>query len=723
MIKIFILSLTLFNSIFASEFYNKESQLIIRPEYKPERYDKFERYDKEFNKNIAPEILEPFIEEDGLSIIKDSQIFYEDEQSIPVSTLNNALIKHKNLYYYSGEKKEKYLYVLTPEGRLVILPRYLRIEEDGLEWIIYHSSMLKGDKKYSACAGEIVIRNGKITFISNRSGHVRSSIDQFSLALENLFNQGVIDEAAEIEPWKIGLKDKLLDIGTGARGKIASPMIDKDMNLASMIERAKDIKEKINNNLLDVENFLSEISKPSQIILKIPSEIEVLKNLDEIKAKELFEHMIKYNNQKALETIFSIFDIKKYLPKWYKSSYIVGKNCDALLNILLKLDDDTLLNFFNETNRYPKNLKTHLFNLLESILEHTKLSIKPVEGLKWEEDVYIRETVNNFSKLSNENSPTFKMVSSLIKKIGDAKDIDFKDETGEIFLKNILSNLDKEYLLKIENQFLKDLMANIINNKNLRDFLVRDYDILFKFLVEIGFFECFKSDFEDIEKTYIYKNSFDKLINKAIYDIWFFDEEKEHKKEKYIRLAIYLYGGEFSVHGAHRTDEGKIFYLDEDDENIARFIKDLNFKKLFFPNKDLDRLIKYYLRSSNIYMKIRAIEDLLKSTNYYYHMGIPQNIENIKKIDANILISIYKDILSEIPKGDYKEISIRVPDKFGSSTIDCKSRNCLLNHLAHVLTNKNHLLKGEIENAKNSLDKNDKDTLEKYINNIKKWNR
>lgn len=719
MIKIFILSLTLFNSIFAGEIYNKDSQLIIRPEYKPKSYD------KEFNKNIAPEILEPFIEEDGLSIIKDAQIFYEDDQSIPVSTLNNALIKHNNLYYYSGEKKEKYLYVLTPEGRLIILPRYLRIEENGLEWIIYHNSMLKGDKKYSACAGEIAIKNGKITFISNRSGHVRSSIYQFSLALEKLFLQGVIDESVEIEAWKIGLKDTLRDIGTNVRQKISSPMIDKDMNLASLLKTAQDIKEKINNNLLDIESFPSEISKPSKIILKKPNEIEMLQNLDEIKAEELFEHMIKYNNESALETIFSVFDKKIYLLKWYNFLYIVKKNCDALLNILLKLDNDTLLQVFNKNSRYPRNLKTHLFNLLESILEHLESTLRPVEERKWDEEIYFRKTVINFHKLGDESSPTFKMASALVKRLGDTKDIDFNGETGEILLKNIFLNIEKGYLLNIDNKFLADAIANIINNKEMRNFDIRDYDILFKFLVKIGFFECFNSYFKDEKETsYLFKNSLDKLINKAIKDISFFDEEKERKEEKYIRLAIYLYGGKFMVYGARRTDEGEILYRDDDDKNIDVFINELNFGWRFSPKKDeedLDRLKEYYLRSSNIYLKINAIENLLESTDYYYHIGIPQSIENIKKIDINDLIKIYIRILND----DDKEISIRVPDKFGSSTIDCRTRNCLLNHLAHVLTNKNHLLKGDIAEALHMLQVDDQKILKIYIDNIKNknWNR
>ncbi|MCP4923302.1 MAG: glycogen synthase [bacterium] len=79
-----------------------------------------------------------------------------------------------------------------------------------------------GFSKPVACAGDIIIRNGKIIYIDNRSGHYMPSLDQMLIATHYLHTLGILDKNCEIRNESTGTNISYADIINIAPEKIVS---------------------------------------------------------------------------------------------------------------------------------------------------------------------------------------------------------------------------------------------------------------------------------------------------------------------------------------------------------------------------------------------------------------------------------------------------------------------------------------------------------------------
>ncbi len=90
-----------------------------------------------------------------------------------------------------------YIFILSPEGKL-----YIASDDN-----CFHSYFLmsfEGDSKGKAgpvsCAGEIEIENGKVSYISNLSGHYLPNLDQLIIAIHHLNQFDLFSETVVIGP-------------------------------------------------------------------------------------------------------------------------------------------------------------------------------------------------------------------------------------------------------------------------------------------------------------------------------------------------------------------------------------------------------------------------------------------------------------------------------------------------------------------------------------------
>lgn len=69
------------------------------------------------------------------------------------------------------------------------------------------------NSKFAAQAGMIRLnRDGKVEFLSNRSGHFKTGRNQFDLFVSSLKQQGVFADDVKFEIYHIGEKDVILDL-------------------------------------------------------------------------------------------------------------------------------------------------------------------------------------------------------------------------------------------------------------------------------------------------------------------------------------------------------------------------------------------------------------------------------------------------------------------------------------------------------------------------------
>jgi hypothetical protein len=81
----------------------------------------------------------------------------------------------------------KKIYAISPQGHF-----YTEGKDCG-----HHPDLLKGG--YAWCAGHISLTNGKITFLSNNSGHYQPHAYHLYTFAEELYKQGLFGEQAEVE--------------------------------------------------------------------------------------------------------------------------------------------------------------------------------------------------------------------------------------------------------------------------------------------------------------------------------------------------------------------------------------------------------------------------------------------------------------------------------------------------------------------------------------------
>lgn len=95
-----------------------------------------------------------------------------------------------------GDSEDNLLYVMSKTGKLYINTKQF------VDSAFNHSFILKGKKdseiegygKPAASAGMLKVKNGKITFIDNSSGHYQPNKDQLKIAAKFLKSQGVFSD-------------------------------------------------------------------------------------------------------------------------------------------------------------------------------------------------------------------------------------------------------------------------------------------------------------------------------------------------------------------------------------------------------------------------------------------------------------------------------------------------------------------------------------------------
>lgn len=123
-----------------------------------------------------------------------------------VQDKSKTIIENGKIYYSSSHKlvedAENYVFVISKKGDL-----YINDSSGGGRTFFHHSYFLKGKSddlyygygKPVQCAGHITIKEGKITFFSNASGHYRPNEDQLILSSKSLLDKGVFVEIPKIQ--------------------------------------------------------------------------------------------------------------------------------------------------------------------------------------------------------------------------------------------------------------------------------------------------------------------------------------------------------------------------------------------------------------------------------------------------------------------------------------------------------------------------------------------
>lgn len=174
--------------------------------------------------NPAPYGMVQKIIEDSTVEIRDQKLVWKNTDTV-VETLPRHHRKAPNYHYFSGEEPWAYLF----DGeKLMIAPRYVSLsaqeKKNAFEFIIYHPHLVEGVylvdneyRKFAASAGMIKLnRDGKIEFLSNRSGHFKTREDQFDLFVAFLERQGVFADNVKFESYRMGKEAVILDLGSHA---------------------------------------------------------------------------------------------------------------------------------------------------------------------------------------------------------------------------------------------------------------------------------------------------------------------------------------------------------------------------------------------------------------------------------------------------------------------------------------------------------------------------
>jgi starch synthase len=107
----------------------------------------------------------------------------------------HATFKDGNIYDLSTNEivantSEKVIYVADPLGNIHFQP------EINKPLVLHHHEILLVDEFPASVssAGHLTIRDGKITYISNKSGHYHPTKDQFKAFLYKAYNAGILAE-------------------------------------------------------------------------------------------------------------------------------------------------------------------------------------------------------------------------------------------------------------------------------------------------------------------------------------------------------------------------------------------------------------------------------------------------------------------------------------------------------------------------------------------------
>jgi starch synthase len=166
------------------------------------KYNNFVLTTNTFGSEGHKETNAPDIKANTKTYFEDGKIYY---------TQNKELLKNGSGIYDLDKKGTFYFYY--DENNPII---------NNNDRCIHHSYFLKGkvgEKLYGygrplASAGHADIKDGKILFINNRSGHYLPNADQLKLATHHLMKQNVVDDNLDISFVDLGIHWKLSDIQT-----------------------------------------------------------------------------------------------------------------------------------------------------------------------------------------------------------------------------------------------------------------------------------------------------------------------------------------------------------------------------------------------------------------------------------------------------------------------------------------------------------------------------
>ena len=251
--------------------------------------------------NPAPEQMIENIIEDSTVIIKDQKLYWAHNQEI-VNTSSYQKRTAKNYHYFAGNAEEHYAYLFDGET-LKIATRYVSLEKGGWDFIIYHSHLVNEiyklgnkEKKFAASAGEISLNSeGKIRFLSNRSGHFKNSGKQFALFVNFLNEKGVFADTVTFEYWDIETRDRILDIRTQARGLVDTTVNYKNKTLKDILDQAQQFLKGQEVSLYPSRESLKESLIKKNDNWKITDNITFEMLMEKSKPLDLLKHMIKNN--------------------------------------------------------------------------------------------------------------------------------------------------------------------------------------------------------------------------------------------------------------------------------------------------------------------------------------------------------------------------------------------------------------------------------------------
>lgn len=316
--------------------------------------------------NPALEQMIDGIIEDSNVLIKNNKLYWAHNSEI-VKTSSQQERTAKNYHYFAGNNNEYYSYLFDGKT-LKISPRYVSLEQDGWEFIIYHSHLSnlvdKKNIKFAACAGEILLNDeGKIKFLSNRSGHFKSTGQQFSLFINFLKEKDVLADKLNIEYWNIEKVEQILDISTQARGYRDTAVKYTNKKLETFLNEAKQFfidKQEEAFPTLELKKIF--FTKNNPITFEI-----IMQNSN---PKNLLKHMInnRRNLKKNLNTMLEFLGVQEVTKKDIFLTLINNSDCilETLNFIENNLSSDEFYNFIKE-NKFLLKKDYYYLNLIKKL--------------------------------------------------------------------------------------------------------------------------------------------------------------------------------------------------------------------------------------------------------------------------------------------------------------------------------------------------------------------